>query len=112
MLELAFNLTTRCDRQALVKNIAGNAGAGLYYKIACLDRAIDPARKPRRFGDNLTDDHAAFALDDRTAGDVAMDLAINMQVDLGRQIAGDFNIRCDDRKCVSRTAHIIASLCQ
>ena len=53
-----------------------------------VEAAAGLRRKPRRFGNNLTDDYAAFALYDRTAGNIAMDLAINMQVDLGRQVLG------------------------
>jgi hypothetical protein len=100
MLELALDLATRRDRQVVVDDIADDPRACFDYKIIGLDRSFDLARKLGRFGSNLARYDAAFALNDAAAGDIALHLAVDMEVDAGIQVADDFYVGGDNREGV------------
>jgi len=59
------------------------------------------ARKLGRFGGDFACNNAAFALHKIAASHVALHLAVDMKVDSRRQIADDFDVGCNDRKCMT-----------
>ena len=101
--ELAFDLAAIFDRDALVGHVAGDPRGGVDDQRLRLDRAVEQARDLRRFGDDRTLDLASLALDEVGAFQVAVDLAVDVQVDAGSDIAGDDDVRSEDRKgCMTR----------
>src|SRR3546814_14176006 len=63
-----------------------------------LDRPVDQPRDLRGLGDDRALDLARLALDEVRAFEVALDLAVDVKVDARRDVAGDDDVRPDDRE--------------
>ena len=99
--ELADDLAALFDGDVFIGDVAGDARRALYEKVPGHDRSIDEACEACDIGGDAAPDFAFRALDERGAGQVAFDLAIDMQVDRSADIAGDENVAADNRKgCV------------
>ena len=62
------------------------------------EQGQDVAADLRGLGDNGAFDFACFALDEVGAFEVTVDLAVDVQINAGRDIASDDHIRPQDRK--------------
>src|SRR3546814_6864841 len=96
--QLAFDLAAIFDRDVFVKDVAGDPRAGVDDQRLGLDRSVDEPRELRGLGRDRTLDLVRLALDEVRAFEVALDLAVDMQVDAGRDIAGDRDVRPYDRE--------------
>ena len=107
MLELAVDMAALFDRHIFIGDVAANASGRGDGKIAGVDRSFDRPRQAGILGNDRALDLARGALDQRQAFHVANHFTVDMQVDLGFDIAGDDDAVTDDGK--ARAAGAAAS---
>ena len=98
MLELAVDVSALLDRHIFICDVAADAGSGSDGKIAGIYRPFDRARQAGVLGNDRTLDFARWPLDQRQAFHVADHFAVDMQVNLRFNIAGDDDTVTDDRE--------------
>ena len=86
------------DGQRVIMDIAVDPRAFQHHQFAHIDRAAHGAREPRGFSGHAAHNLTAFALDQRGAADIAFNVAIDVQVGGGGDVALDFDIGSEDRK--------------
>jgi hypothetical protein len=79
-------------------SVAFDPGGLEDHQFAGGDRTAYRARQARAFGADRADDFARLALDQRGAGNVAFDAAIDVQVSRGRDIALDGDVGAEHRE--------------
>ncbi len=97
-VELAVDLAAVLDRDGLIDHVAGNPRGRVDDQRLGFDRPVEQPRDLRGLGGHGALDLARLALDEIGAFKVALDLAVDVQVDAGGDIAGDDDVRSEDRK--------------
>src|SRR3546814_908588 len=98
MRQLAVDLAAILDRDRFIDHVAGDPRGGVDDQRLGFDRPVEQTRDLRGLGGHRALDLACLALDEVRAFQVALDLAIDVQVDAGGDIAGDDDVRSQDRK--------------
>ena len=91
----AMMVSRRYDCQLIVNDywdIAIDLGCLEDHQLFRSDRPGNLARHARSVGGDAAFDHAGFALNQRSALDVALDLAVNVEVDRRADVAGDRHV--------------------
>ncbi len=96
MLELAVDMTALLNGDIFIRHVAANARAGADNQIASFDGAFYCARQAGILSYDRALNLAGWSLNKRQASDVANDFAVNMEVNFGFDIAGDYNAVSDD----------------
>jgi hypothetical protein len=110
MREPSFDLRALFDRERIVEDVAGDLGSLEDHEFTRGDRSLDGAGKPGGFRLDRALDRAGFALDERGAGDIAFDRAIDMQICRSGDVAGDREVRSEDREGgIALAGHALAS---
>src|SRR3546814_11953235 len=93
-----------CSSDLFINNVAGDPRGCVDDQRLGLDRPVEQARDLRRRGGHRALDLARLALDEIGAFKVALDLAVDVTVDVGGHIAGAGAVRPQDRKGSLRRA--------
>ena len=98
MGEAPVDLAAGCYGDALIGDIAGDPRAGFDHQFAYGDRTLDIAGKTRRLRHQAALDAAFGTLHQRGAGNIPLDMPIDMQIRDRADITLDRHIRAEDRE--------------
>lgn len=98
MGKAAIDVRAGRDGDAVVGDVAGDAGAFLDDQLAHADRALDIPRQSRGLCFDMALDVTVLPLHQGRAADVAFHAAINMKVDARANVAVDDDVGADDRE--------------
>src|SRR3546814_663520 len=96
-LDVAFDEGARLDRQAVVDDVADDPRGLRHHHRLRLDCTVDCAADANALAANVTLDMGPFADGEGGAVDVAFDVAVDLDVTVALQVAGDAQIGADDR---------------